>query len=125
MIDAVLNRFQVHFAETMANVFAPKQLDAIFRDTSARQREGELLFSAVVGLRHLALLRTKPSLHAAYQGQHEEIGVLVRSVYEKVKLPVSREIGTASSKRHGSGSRRPGASAAESASLVPGPDSGC
>lgn len=101
MIDAVLNRFEVQapvatmVRATMANVLAPKQLDAIFRDAAVRQREGELLFSTVVGLLHLAVLKTKPSLHAAYQAQHEEIGVSIRSVYEKVaqvELPVTREL---------------------------------
>lgn len=101
MIDALLQRFEVQapvatmVRATMANVLAPAQLDAIFRDTAVQQREGELLFSSVVGLLHLAVLKTKPSLHAAYQMQHKELGVSVKSVYEKlahVELPVTREL---------------------------------
>ena len=101
MLEALLQRFEVQapvatmVRATMANVLAPAQLDEIFRDTAVQQREGELLFSSVVGLLHLAVLKTKPSLHAAYQSQHEELGVSVKSVYEKlahVELPVTREL---------------------------------
>ena len=70
-------------------------MDEIFRDTAVQQREGELLFSSVAGLLHLAVLKAKLSLHAAYQAQHEELGVSVRSVYEKlahVELPVTHEL---------------------------------
>lgn len=101
MFDAVLQRFEVQAPiatmarATMANVLGPAQLDAIFRDAAVWQREGELLFSSVVGLLHLAVLKSKPSLHAAYQARHEELGVSVKSVYEKlahVEQPVTREL---------------------------------
>lgn len=80
---------------TLANTLSDEELDAIFRKTALEQREGELLFSSVVSLLHLAVLKTKPSLHAAYQTRHEELGVSVKSVYDKLagtELRVTREL---------------------------------
>lgn len=80
---------------TLANVLSDAELDAIFRETACEQREGELLFSSVVSLLQLAVLKSKPSLHAAYQSQHEELGVSVKSVYDKLagtELRVTREL---------------------------------
>lgn len=101
MIDAVLERFEVRapvatmVRATMANVLEADQLDEIFRDSAVQQREGQLLFSSVAGLLHLAVLKTKRSLNAAYKAQHEELGVSIKSVYDKlahVELPVTREL---------------------------------
>ncbi len=79
---------------TLDNVLSDAELDAIFRETACEQQEGELLFSSVVSLLQLAVLKSKPSLHAAYQSQHEELGVSVKSVYDKfggTELRVTRE----------------------------------
>jgi hypothetical protein len=49
----------------------------------------------VVSLLQLAVLKSKPSLHAAYQSQYEEPGVSVKSVYDKLagtELRVTREL---------------------------------
>ena len=101
MIDAVLERFEVRapvatmVRATMANVLESDRLDEIFHDSAVQQREGQLLFSSVAGLLHLAVLKTKPSLNAAYKAQHEELGVSIKSVYDKlahVELPVTREL---------------------------------
>lgn len=101
MIESVLERFEVQapvatmVRATMANVLSSDRLDDIFRNTAMQQREGQLLFSSVVGLLHLAVLKTRPSLNAAYQAQYEELGVSIKSVYEKlahVELPVTREL---------------------------------
>ena len=101
MIDTVLERFEVQtpvatmVRATMANVLGPDRLDEIFRDAAVQQREGQLLFSSVADLLHLAVLKTKPSLNAAYKAKHEELGVSIKSVYDKlahVELPVTREL---------------------------------
>lgn len=101
MIDNVLKRFEAQapvatmVRATMAHVLGPENLDKIFNDTAIQQREGELLFSSVVGLLHLAVLKTKPSLNAAYKAQKEELSVSVKSVYDKaanVEMPVAREL---------------------------------
>ena len=80
---------------TLAHALSDEELDTIFRETALEQREGELLFSSVVSLLHLAVLKTKPSLHAAYKTRHEELGVSVKSVYDKLagtELRVTREL---------------------------------
>jgi len=79
----------------MANILSARELDAIFHDTATRQREGELLFSAVVELLSLVVTKTQKSLHAAYQSHRDELGISVRAVYDKlqgVELPVTREL---------------------------------
>ena len=80
---------------TLANTLSDEEVDAIFRETALEQREGELLFSSVVSLLHLAVLKTKPSLHAAYKTRREELSVSVKSVYDKLagtELRVTREL---------------------------------
>lgn len=91
MLKELLNRFAEHapvatmVRAMLANVLNDDDLDAIFfRDTAREQREAELLFSTVTGLLHLAALKTKPSLHAAYKGRKDEIGVSVKSVDDKL-----------------------------------------
>jgi len=101
MLRELLSRFtdqapvatMVH--ATLANTLSDAELDSIFRETACEQREGELLFSSVVSLLHLAVLKSKPSLHAAYQSRHEQLGVSVKSVYDKLagtELRVTREL---------------------------------
>jgi hypothetical protein len=101
MLKELLDRFIDHapvatmVQATLANTLSDEELDAIFRETALEQREGELLFSSVVSLLHLAVLKTKPSLHAAYKTRHEELGVSVKSVYDKLagtELRVTREL---------------------------------
>ncbi|MBX3421759.1 MAG: hypothetical protein KF752_09415 [Pirellulaceae bacterium] len=81
--DSVLSRFadQAPVATmvraAMANILSPRELDKIFEESRQRQYEDRLLFSSVVGLLTLAVTKTQPSLHAAYQSQREELGVSV------------------------------------------------
>ena len=100
-LDSLIDRFarQAPVATMvrglMANILSARELDTIFQDAASRQREGELLFSSVVELLSLVVSKTQKSLHAAYQLHHEELGVSVRAVYDKlqgVELPVTREL---------------------------------
>jgi IS4 transposase len=100
-LDSLIDRFarQAPVAAMvrglMANILSAAELDAIFRDTASRQREGKLLFSAVVELLSLVVTKSHPSLHAAYQMHHDELGVSVHAIYDKlqgVELPVTREL---------------------------------
>ncbi len=68
----------------LANILSDQELDQIFRDSAVQQRQGELLFSSVVSLLHLAVLKSKPSLHAAYVSRKEQLDVSVKSVYDKL-----------------------------------------
>lgn len=101
MLNELLTRFTEHapvatmVQATLANTLSDAELDALFRETALEQREGELLFSSVVSLLHMAVLKTKPSLHAAYKARHQELSVSVKSVYDKLagtELRVTREL---------------------------------
>lgn len=60
-------------------------LDQLFEQHARRQVCGELLFSAVVKLMTLVACRIRPSVHAAYQKQGEELGVSLQAVYAKLR----------------------------------------
>ena len=68
----------------MENVFAPAELDALFRRTAVVQYQRELLFSTLVDLVSLVVCRISKSVHAAYVRKREEVGVSVRSLYDKL-----------------------------------------
>lgn len=81
IVGTVLERFEkqapvaVMARAILAHVFGDRKIDEIFADTAERQRQGSLLFSSVVGLLHLAVLKAKPSLHSAYVSCREEVSV--------------------------------------------------
>ena len=60
-------------------------LNHLFAENAQRQVEGELLFSAVVKLMTLVACRVRPSVHAAYQKQGQDLGVSIQAVYEKLR----------------------------------------
>lgn len=90
MINLLLERFTkdapvaTMVRAMLVNVLADHKLDEIFRETAVRQRESSLLFSTVVNLLHLAVLKNKRSVNNAYQSCKEEIGVSIAAVYEKL-----------------------------------------
>ena len=90
MFDALIDRFaQKAPVATMvrgllAHSLSADRLDAIFRETSQRQYEGELLFSSVVELLSLVVTKSQKSLHAAYQRHHEELSVSLTAIYDKL-----------------------------------------
>ena len=97
----VLERFvretpvTVMLRAVMENAFSVEAIDALFADTAAQQREGELLFSTVVDLLSLTVCGVRKSVNAAYTAARERVGVSVKSVYNKlngVETKVSREL---------------------------------
>jgi hypothetical protein len=68
----------------LENVLSEKRLNELFQRQARRQRSGETLFSTIVDLMSLVVLREKPSLHAAYQLRLEEMCVSIQSIYDKV-----------------------------------------
>ena len=68
----------------LENVFAAERLDTMFEKTADRQRSGELLFSTVADMMAAVVCQIRPSIHAAYRAQADEIGVTVKSVYDKL-----------------------------------------
>jgi len=77
----------------LENAFSASRLDEVFRKHAQQQRECDLPFSQVVDVMSLAVLQIRPSVKAAYQEKQEEIGVAIKSVYNKlsgIELDVSR-----------------------------------
>ena len=88
----------------MENVFAPAELDALFRRTAVVQYERELLFSTLVDLVSLVVCRISKSVHAAYVRKRQEVGVSVRALYDKldhVEVGTSRALVQYSAERVG------------------------
>src|SRR5262249_43223371 len=59
-------------------------INQLFTDVAERQYTRELLFSSVVDLMCVVVCRIRPSVHAAYQANPEQIPVSLRAVYDKV-----------------------------------------
>src|SRR5262245_17056285 len=68
----------------LERAFHPEALDRLFQDTAQRQYTKELLFSTTVDLLATVVCRVHPSVHAAYRDNEEEVGVSVRSLYDKL-----------------------------------------
>ncbi|MBC8113184.1 MAG: transposase [Candidatus Saccharimonas sp.] len=69
---------------TLEKMFAADVVNELFRRHSQQQYERELLFSTVVDVMSLVVARVHPSVHAAYQRRREEVGVSVKSLYNKL-----------------------------------------
>jgi IS4 transposase len=69
---------------TLEHTLTAEFLDQLFRDHAVRQRESPLLFSTIVDLMSLVVCGVRPSINAAYQARQHEIGVAVKSVYNKI-----------------------------------------
>lgn len=89
-VESVLDRFAkqapvcVMVRATLENVLSPERFDAIFERHAVAQRNGELLFSTVADLMAAVVCRIRPSIHAAYSDQAEQISVSVKSLYDKL-----------------------------------------
>ena len=68
----------------LENVFAAERLDAMFEKNAVQQRCGELLFSTVADMMAAVVCQIRPSIHAAYRARADQIGVTIKSVYDKL-----------------------------------------
>lgn len=68
----------------MEQALSAERLNKLFATHAVKQRVGETLFSTLVDLMSLVVLRDRPSMHAAYQLRMEEITVAVQSIYNKL-----------------------------------------
>lgn len=68
----------------MERVFSPEAIDAIFAGSAIRQHESPLLFSSVVNLLALVVLRQRDSINQAYKHARQEFAISIRSVYNKL-----------------------------------------
>lgn len=70
---------------TIENVLSAERLDSIFEQNAKEQYVGDLMFSTVAEIMGLVACKVHPSVNAAYKDRQEEIGVTVKSVYDKLK----------------------------------------
>lgn len=70
---------------TIENVLAADRLDELFEEHAEQQRPGELLFSTVLDIMGLVVCQIQPSVNAVYVDRKKEIGVTIKSVYDKLK----------------------------------------
>lgn len=78
---------------TIENALSAPRVDAVFERHATQQYAGDLMFSTVADILGQVVLQIHPSVNAAYLERKEEIGVTVKSVYDKLKgieAPVSR-----------------------------------
>ena len=101
MLDQVFDGFvdaspvSVMFRGTLENIFSSERLNAIFEEHAQKQISGELAFSTCAELLSLVTTRIQPSVHAAYVKHVEDVGVAVKSVYNKlqgIELAVSEAL---------------------------------
>lgn len=69
----------------LERLFLPARLDQVFRDAADRQYEQNLLFSQVAELMLAVVLRTEPSVPAAYRKRADRLPVTDQAVYDKLK----------------------------------------
>ena len=69
----------------MENVLKADSLDSIFEKNAEQQYAGDLLFSTVAEIMGLVVCQVFPSVNAVYVDRKEEIGVTIKSVYDKLK----------------------------------------
>ena len=69
---------------TIENVFAADRLNAIFDENAEQQYTGDLLFSTVADIMGEVVCQIRPSVNAAYVERKDEIGVSIKSVYDKL-----------------------------------------
>ena len=68
----------------LEHALRPQDVDAMFGANADTQYTRTLLFSTVVDLMSLVVHRIRPSLHAAYQSNRDQMEVSVQSLYNKV-----------------------------------------
>jgi IS4 transposase len=79
----------------LERVLNPQQLDQWFETTAQKQYTKDLLFSSVFDIMTQVVSGSKPAVYAAYQASGEDIGVSVKSVYNKlngIELNTSAEL---------------------------------
>lgn len=89
---------------TVENVLNAGSLNAIFEKNAQKQYTGDLLFSTMVEIMGLVVCQIYPKVNAVYVDRKEQIGVTIKSVYNKlqgVEPVVSRALvrGTAAQMR--------------------------
>jgi len=88
--SAIFDRFEqkspfaVLIRSALQRFLPPEQLDRFFNDTAEKQYERTLLFSTLMTLMFEVVLKASPSVHYSYQRHQDDIGVSIKSVYNKL-----------------------------------------
>jgi hypothetical protein len=88
--DAILQKFMEYSPITvmvralLERVLTTNRLNACFEKAASQQYTKDLLFSSVFDLMSLVVLKTFPSINAAYKSKKADIDVSVTSVYNKL-----------------------------------------
>ena len=69
----------------MEKIFHPEHLEQIFSEHAQKQYQKEMLFSSLVGLMSLVVCGIHKSVNSAYKKKADQMGVSVRSVYNKLQ----------------------------------------
>jgi hypothetical protein len=91
VLNEVFDRFakktpvSVMARATMENVLKPESLDSIFEENAQQQVAGDLMFSTVADVMGLVVCQIYPSVNAVYVDRKDEIGVTIKSVYDKLQ----------------------------------------
>lgn len=70
---------------TLENVLSAEKLDQLFERHARKQYVGELLFSTVADIMGQVVCQIQPSVNAVYVKHKEELGVTIKSVYDKLQ----------------------------------------
>ena len=90
VFDEVFSRFikespvSVMYRGVLENIFSAERLDRMFEETAQRQVSGDLLFSTCADLLGLVVTGSHKSVNSAYRRRRKEVGVAVKSVYNKL-----------------------------------------
>ncbi len=90
MLAQVFDRFvqkapaAVMVRAAMESILSPERLNAIFEDTAQRQYARTLAFSSVAAMMSEVVMRSRPSLYAAYRAYEDQLLVKHKCVYNKV-----------------------------------------
>jgi len=88
--DQILERFEnkspfaVLVRSILQRLLPPDQLDQLFDQTAEKQYQRTLFFSTLMTLMLEVVLKSSPSVHHSYQRHQDEIGVSLKSVYNKL-----------------------------------------
>ena len=74
----------VMFRGLLENVFSAERLDQMFEETAQSQVSGDLLFSTCADVLGLVISGSHKTVNSAYRRRREEVGVAVKSVYNKL-----------------------------------------
>src|SRR2546421_6560686 len=90
MLQSIFDKFAngspvtVMLRGVLEHALPAKEIDQLFTDTAEQQYTRELLFSSVVDLMCVVVCRIRPSVHAAYQADQDQITVSLRALYDKL-----------------------------------------